>query len=151
MKLPWDSKLRINREEGRYCRERSHSLYHTSRWTKLSASWRAAHPLCAECAKKGIIKAAEHTDHVLPWPVCGEQGFFDVNNLQSLCATCNNEKGQRDKALIRQWRELQRGVGGANLSEVFAQDHAPRKTRTMSKFREFGENGKRHSEALREG
>lgn len=109
MKLPWDSKLRINREEGRYCRERSHSLYHTSRWTRLSASWRAAHPLCAECAKKGIIKAAEHTDHVLPWPVCGEQGFFDVNNLQSLCATCNNEKGQRDKALIRQWRELQRG------------------------------------------
>ena len=64
---------------------------------------------CAECAKKGIIKAAEHTDHVLPWPVCGEQGFFDVNNLQSLCAACNNEKGQRDKALIRQWRELQRG------------------------------------------
>lgn len=111
MKLPWDSQLRIDKQDGGYHRERSHSLYHTARWTRLSASWRKAHPLCAECLKKGIIKAAEHTDHITPWPVCGESGFFDQNNLQSLCASCNNEKGQRDKAVIRQWRQLAQQEG----------------------------------------
>lgn len=106
MKLPWDSKTRTARNDGRYHRERSHDLYHTSRWTRLAAAWRAEHPLCEECRKKGVIKAAQHTDHIIPWPVCGEDGFFDRNNLQSLCAECNNEKGQRDKKVIQQWREL---------------------------------------------
>lgn len=111
MRLPWDSQQKVSKADGKYHRVRSHRLYHTARWTRVSAAWRKAHPLCAECAKKGIIKAAEHTDHITPWPVCGEAGFFDQNNLQSLCATCNNEKGQHDKAIIRQWRQLQRLEG----------------------------------------
>lgn len=106
MRLPWDSKARPDKKDGRYHRERSHDLYHTFRWTKVSAAWRAAHPLCAECARQGKITPAQHTDHIVPWPVCGEQGFFDTNNLQSLCAACNNEKGQRDKDVIRKWRQL---------------------------------------------
>lgn len=43
------------------------------------------------------------------------------------------------------------GVGGANLSEVFAQDHAPTLARTMSKFREFGENRKTAFRGPRKG
>lgn len=105
MKLPWDAKSKIDRSQGGYQRERSDDPYHTARWTRLSRSWRKAHPLCEECKRKGIIKAAEVTDHVIPWPVCGD--FFDVGNLQSLCEECNNLKGQRDKQVIQEWRRKQ--------------------------------------------
>lgn len=114
MKLLWDSKARTERREG-YQRERSHDLYHTARWTRVSKAFRASHPLCAECAKKGVIQAAQHTDHIVPWPVCGTDGFFDEGNLQSLCAACNHEKGQRDKALIRQWRREHAVEGGRGV------------------------------------
>ena len=103
-KLAWDSKRTAARQEQRYVREQSASLYHTARWTRVSKAFRASHPLCAICASKGVIKAAQVTDHVTPWPVCGVEGFFDEGNLQALCEACNNEKGQRDKAVIAKWR-----------------------------------------------
>lgn len=106
MKLAWDAKGKRDRAAG-YQRERSHDLYHTARWTRVAAAYRAAHPLCKRCADAGIIKAAQHTDHIVPWPVCGTDGFFDTNNLQSLCADCNHKKGQEDKKVIQQWREIQ--------------------------------------------
>lgn len=101
MKLPWDSKTRIEGESA-YRRERSDPLYHSTRWTNLSRRWRIAHPLCEECRKKGIIRAADCVDHIVPFPVC--KNFFDESNLQSLCRDCNMLKGQRDKPLIQQWR-----------------------------------------------
>lgn len=82
----------------------SGSPYHTYRWTKLSKAFRADHPLCAECNRKGIIRAATCVDHIIPWPICGDR-FFDRTNLQSLCEKCNNEKGQRDKKRIQEWRK----------------------------------------------
>lgn len=102
--LPWDSKKVREKSQGGYVRERSSDLYHTARWTKLSKAFRASHPLCAECASKGIIKASQVTDHIIPYPVCGIDGFFEENNLQALCEDCNNNKGQRDKRVISAWR-----------------------------------------------
>lgn len=52
-----------------------------------------------------MVKAAEVTDHIVPWPVC--QDFFDRSNLQSLCQTCNIAKGNRDKVVIAKWRQGQ--------------------------------------------
>jgi 5-methylcytosine-specific restriction protein A len=113
MKLVWDSqgKMPEKKIDGKYQRERSDWRYHTNRWTRLSRSWRAEHPLCKRCAANGIIKPAQHTDHIVPWPVCGDEGFFSRSNLQSLCADCNNLKGQEDKAVIQRWRREQRGRG----------------------------------------
>lgn len=104
MKLVWDSQRTAQKAEGRYIRERSDNLYHTFRWTRLSASWRAQHPLCEECKRQGKITPAQVVDHITPWPICGEAGFYDAANLQSLCEACNHAKGQRDKAAIAAWR-----------------------------------------------
>jgi len=112
MNLPWDSKSRTEEEAKTFRWERSDPRYHSTRWYKLSTRWRIAHPLCEECRKKGIIKAAQCVDHIIPVPVC--EDFFDEKNLQSLCYECNNLKGQRDKALIQQWRREHPG-GGSNL------------------------------------
>lgn len=49
MKLAWDSKRQTEREgakaSGKYFRERSDDLYHSTRWTRLSKTWRAIYPL----------------------------------------------------------------------------------------------------------
>ena len=102
--LPWDSKGRREKASGKYVREKSSDLYHTARWTRLSKAFRASHPLCSACASKGIIKPAQVADHIVPWPVCGVEGFFSESNLQALCEECNHVKGQADKVVITRWR-----------------------------------------------
>ena len=103
MKLAWDTKGRVDSHDGGYHRERSADLYHTARWTRLSRAWRSNHPLCEECKRNGILKAGTCVDHITPYPVCKD--FFDTSNLQTLCNECNNQKGQRDKAVIEAWRQ----------------------------------------------
>lgn len=115
MKLAWDAANKVDRHDGAYHRDRSDDLYHTARWTRLSRAFRnnPKHALCAECLKKGILTPAAVVDHIVPWPVC--EDFFDKRNLQPLCERCNHDKGQRDKALIAQWRkDHPAGVGGSN-------------------------------------
>jgi len=86
-------------------RQRSDDPYHTNRWTKASAAFRAAHPICESCKQKGLIVPSEVTDHIIPWPVCGD--FWDQTNWQALCRKCNQNKGNRDKKLIEKWRKQQ--------------------------------------------
>ena len=102
-RLAWDGER--HQDDGSYKRERSADPYHTSRWTRLSRAWRMMHPLCEECKRRGIIKAGEVTDHIIPWPVC--QDFYDENNLQTLCKDCNHAKGQKDKKLIQSYKARQ--------------------------------------------
>ena len=143
MVLAWDSKERKAADCGGYQRERSSDLYHTYRWTRLSRAFRQSHPLCAECARIGRLKAAEVVDHIVPFPVCRD--FFDESNLQSLCADCNIAKGNRDKAIIKEWRRTRgnalagaaaaasgvpsasgrKGEGASNLFADSFQDHDP--------------------------
>lgn len=56
----------------------------------------------------GKITLAEVTDHIIPFPVCGKDRFFDEDNLQALCRECNHQKGQSDKMIIAQWRQEQK-------------------------------------------
>lgn len=78
-------------------RPRSAAEYHTARWTRESREFRAAHPLCEECLRRGVARASEVVDHVVPVGVCRD--FWDRSNWQALCRKCNIEKGNRDKRL----------------------------------------------------
>ena len=101
--LPWDTPRPKATPERKSERERSAAPYHTNRWTKLSRAFRAEHPLCAECYRKGVTRPATCVDHIEPWPICADR-FYDRTNLQSLCEDCNNRKGQRDKKKIEAWK-----------------------------------------------
>ena len=111
MKLAWDSEKKVDRHDGHYHRERSSDLYHTARWTKLSRGFRSepANQLCRMCQAQGIIRAATCVDHIIPWPICGESGFFDRNNLQPLCDDCNRKKGHQDQSMIQSWKSSHQG------------------------------------------
>lgn len=93
---PWvPERLPGNKMENRV---RSADEYHTSRWTKESRAFREANPLCKICESKGIVRASEVVDHVVPFPVC--RNFWDKTNWQAICKNCNIEKGNKDKKLI---------------------------------------------------
>lgn len=102
--LAWDSQRTADKHNGRYVRERSAKPYHSRRWTEFARAFLESHPLCEECKRKGIIKAAECVDHIDPWPIC-EDYFFDTRNLQALCNQCNIDKGNKDKKRIQEWRK----------------------------------------------
>ena len=87
-------------------RPRSRDEYHSSRWTKRSRVFRQAHPLCERCRKKGIVRASEVTDHVIPVEVYGD--FWDESNWQALCTPCNLTKGAEDRKLIQNKRNEKR-------------------------------------------
>ena len=115
MKLAWDSKYRVEKHDGSYQREESDPRYHTTRWAKLSRRWRLMHPLCAECARKGLIREAQCVDHIIPAPIC--EDFFDEGNLQSLCNECNMLKGIQDRKTIAKHRQQAKAqqVNDSNL------------------------------------
>ena len=105
MKLAWDPQSRREKSDG-YVRPKSDAPYQTWRWKKLAKAWKVEHPLCEECKRKGIIKAAEVVDHIVPWPICDD--FYDRGNLQSLCAECNMLKGIKDRPAIVEWKRKHR-------------------------------------------
>ena len=106
--LAWDSEPTIERNKGKYVREKSGAPYYTNRWHRLAKAFIESHPLCEECKRKGILKPAECVDHIDPWPICKDY-FFDPRNLQALCNHCNIEKGNRDKRRISEWMKTHKG------------------------------------------
>jgi len=101
-RLAWDPKQKPMTGANVYERERSHQLYHTSRWTKLAKAFKESHPLCQNCLKNGRVVPAEVVDHIIPFPICGD--FFDESNLQSLCRRCNMVKGNQQREKIQRYK-----------------------------------------------
>ena len=73
--------------------KRRKKLYSLTRWRQLRA-WHIRHnPLCAECARLGLVTPAEVVDHIRGHRDPGwEARFFDAANLQSLCHPCHAVK-----------------------------------------------------------
>ena len=67
-------------------------------WRQIRARRLQHFPLCAFCAKRGIITPATVVDHVIPHR--GDEAlFYDTSNLQSLCKPCHDgAKQQQEKS-----------------------------------------------------
>ena len=76
------------------------SNYHTQRWRQLRMQYLQRNPLCIECQKRGRIRAATVCDHIIPDRV-NDLSFFDVSNIQALCASCHNRKSASERNLYR--------------------------------------------------
>ena len=65
-------------------------------WRRASKRFLRANPLCAECARRGIVRAAEVVDHIVPHR--GDPKLFrDKKNWQSLCVSDHNAKSARER------------------------------------------------------
>ena len=59
------------------------------------ARWFRAHPLCARCEEKGIVRLAQELDHVKPLAQGSDDA--DESNWASLCKACHAEKSLRER------------------------------------------------------
>lgn len=60
---------------------------YNKRWQKIRAMVLADEPLCRECAKHGIVKAATDVHHI-----DGNVANMDRSNLEPLCHECHSRK-----------------------------------------------------------
>lgn len=86
---------RNKREQDRdYARTRnraSRTLYGTRRWRRERLVFLAANPLCVECERHGVIRAASVVDHIDPHHG-DETVFWDDKRWQALCVSCHSRK-----------------------------------------------------------
>src|SRR5262245_50247127 len=61
----------------------------------------AEHPLCEECEREGIVKAATDVDHIVP-----HNGditlLYDFSNFQALCGMHHRRKTTRERSQARE-------------------------------------------------
>jgi 5-methylcytosine-specific restriction protein A len=71
-------------------------LYNGKAWRAMRANHLQANPLCAYCARLGIVTAATVGDHVKPHK--GDfRLFFDAENIQGLCKKCHDSTKAREE------------------------------------------------------
>ena len=69
---------------------------YTGKWRRAAKEFLRANPLCAECLRRGITRAATDVDHIIPWNNLGQRDmrlFWDRSNWQALCHEC--QRGER--------------------------------------------------------
>lgn len=80
-------------------------------WQKARATFLARSPLCVECDKDGLVRAATIVDHIIPHK--GDQDlFWDTSNWQSLCKTHHDRKTATEDG------GFGRGGGGQKVGTV---------------------------------
>ena len=76
-------------------REKTAARGYGGRWQRLSLAYRTEHPLCEECERHSVVKAAECVDHKTPHEG-NEDLLYDWANLQALCWSCHSRKTRRE-------------------------------------------------------
>lgn len=67
------------------------ALYRSKRWRTERAAFLRDHPLCAECQRHDLIRAASVVDHI-DRHGGDEMVFWDRSRWQALCASCHGRK-----------------------------------------------------------
>jgi 5-methylcytosine-specific restriction enzyme A len=68
----------------------SEGPYNSSAWRKLRTQLLREYPICNNCKRLPSTVA----DHITPVRLGGD--FWDLNNLQGLCASCHNSKSAKE-------------------------------------------------------
>lgn len=73
----------------------SHAFLCSQQWLALRMKVLANHPLCVECRKHNIVKAATDVDHIAPRSDRPDLALAE-HNLQPLCKRCHSVKTRRE-------------------------------------------------------
>lgn len=69
-----------------------HQLYSMPSWRKIRRKFLIDHPVCVQCGAKATV-----VDHIIPHNGNMEL-FYELSNLQPLCASCHNAKTAKERA-----------------------------------------------------
>ena len=75
-------------------KNRNMKFYNSKSWKTLRIIKLQHNPLCEHCLEKGLTEPAIFIDHIIPINKGGDR--LSLNNLQSLCTTCNARKTAKD-------------------------------------------------------
>jgi 5-methylcytosine-specific restriction endonuclease McrA len=76
--------------------ESSSSRGYDGRWRAAREAFLSKHPLCAYCAKDGILNRADVVDHIIPHK--GDMRlFWDSENWQPLCKRCHDSVKKKEE------------------------------------------------------
>ena len=65
------------------------------KWQQARLGFLAKHPMCAECAKRGLVTEATAVDHIIPHG--GDKArFWDSSNWQPICKPCHSKKTAKE-------------------------------------------------------
>lgn len=70
------------------------NFYNSRQWRRLRQYVMQMNPLCKYCKEKGIIKAGECIDHIIPIRFGGDK--LSISNLQTLCNSCHAVKSGKE-------------------------------------------------------
>jgi len=70
--------------------------YNTRRWKRARLAFLRRNPACVHCQGRGVMKAANVVDHIIP--ASTGHDFWDQDNWQPLCSSCHNSKTGREGA-----------------------------------------------------
>jgi 5-methylcytosine-specific restriction protein A len=114
MKLTRERHCVEHAEAYRIRRRKTYSLapadpfYSSQAWRKLKKAYRAAHPLCETCERRGIFKPMVDVHHKLPRDTHPELEL-DWDNLESCCRQCHAQHTAREV------RERKNTPGGTSV------------------------------------
>ena len=102
IKNPFTKKRDRTADDSQYNKYRRTSVktYDTTRWKRVRRDFLYKNPLCEECLKLGIIKAAELVHHRIPIKNGGAE--YDYSNLFVMSAIT----GYTGKWKKKKWRKL---------------------------------------------
>jgi 5-methylcytosine-specific restriction protein A len=66
------------------------------RWQKFRKAYFYQYPLCVRCEKLGIVKSAEHLDHINPVTGADDPTFW-IGPFQGLCHSHHSQKTAEDQ------------------------------------------------------
>jgi 5-methylcytosine-specific restriction protein A len=75
-------------------KESNQKFYNSKAWRTTRKLFLQNNPVCVECEKIDILKAADMVDHIKPINEGGAE--FDFRNLQPLCHHHHNRKSGRE-------------------------------------------------------
>jgi 5-methylcytosine-specific restriction enzyme A len=75
-------------------RPQSHQRGYDHRWRRFRKAFLATHPLCLDCAERGVTEAADEVHHMDRLGPFGPNGY-DETNLLPLCKRCHSARTGR--------------------------------------------------------
>ena len=75
------------------------NFYNSRQWRRLRQYIMQMNPLCKHCEDKGLIKAGECIDHIIPIRLGGDK--LNTDNLQTLCNSCHAIKSGKEAHVNR--------------------------------------------------
>ena len=91
---PWIPKPKERKLTKTWQPDGENIYYHSKKWKALRMQVLREEPMCRECKANGVVTEATVVDHILPARLGG--GFWDRDNLQSLCRKCHASKSGKE-------------------------------------------------------